>query len=190
MSRKRFPSPAPPYVGPAFRSSEGNNRPIRRIVVHSTVGPTKAGSARAIGAYFRSSSAGGSAHYVVDAGEVVQSVYDNVIAWHAPPNPGSLGVEMCDYPHATSAARWNDADHRKMLDRTAELVAQLCLAENVPPVFLGPIRLRLGRRGITTHNNVSVAFRQSSHWDPGAWPRRRFMRRVRRHHKRIKREHR
>ena len=32
---------------------------------------------------------------------------------------------------------------------------------------------------MTTHNNMSLAFRQSTHWDPGAWRRFRFMRAVR-----------
>lgn len=180
--------PSPPYLGPAAHTSVGDNRPIRRIVIHSTVGPTKAGSARAIAAYFRSKTAGGSAHYVVDADEVVQVVYDGVIAWHAPPNRGSLGVEMCDYPHPTSKARWKDADHRAMLERTAVLVAQLALAYDVPIRWRGVRGLRAGWTGITTHAAVAQAFRQSTHWDPGAWPRRRFMRKVRRHAARLRLE--
>ena len=173
--------PSPPYLGPAAHTTPGDNRPIRRIVLHSTVGPTKAGSARAIARYFRGETAGGSAHYVVDASEVVQVVFDRVIAWQAPPNRGSLGVEMCDYPDRTTAARWKDADHKAMLDRTALLVAQLALAYDVPIRWRGVRGLKLGLTGITTHANVAVAFGQSTHWDPGAWPRRRFMRAVRRH---------
>lgn len=174
-----YKPPAPPYLGPAAHTSDGQNKPIRRIVMHSTVSPCEVGGARKIAAYFRQPSAGGSAHYVVDPGEVVQVVYDGVIAWHAPPNGGSLGVEMCDMPVADSAERWRDRDHRAMLDRAAQLVAQLCLAYDVPLRFVGPIRLRLGWRGVTTHNYVSKTWHQSSHWDPGAWPRREFMRAVR-----------
>lgn len=184
----RYEPPSPPYLGPAFRSSAGSNKPVKRIVIHSTVSPCEPGGARKIAAYFRSSAAGGSAHYVVDPKEIVQSVYDGVIAWHAPPNPNSLGVEMCEYPHATNLARWDEPNHEAMLDLVVDLVADLCLAYDVPPRFLGVIRLRLGMRGITTHNLVSLAFRQSSHWDPGAWPRRKFMRRVRRSIKAKKKE--
>src|SRR5690348_5937428 len=77
-------APNPVYLGPAAHTSPGNNKPINRIVIHSTVSPCVEGQARNSALYFRSPSAGGSAHYVVDPGEVVQVVYDGVIAWHAP----------------------------------------------------------------------------------------------------------
>lgn len=183
----RYQPPSPPYVGPAAHTSPGSNKPIRRVVIHSTVSPTVEGGARNIAQYFRSPAAGGSAHYVVDPGEVVQVVYDGVIAWHAPPNAGSLGIEMCDMPKPTDASRWDDKPHQRMLERTAQLTAQLCLAYDVPAWFRWSWQLRLGMRGVTTHNMVSKAWHQSSHWDPGAWPRRKFMRRVRAHVRRIKR---
>lgn len=188
-----FPAPAPPYLGPPFRSSGNDNKPIRRVVIHSTVSPCEPGGARRIAAYFRSSRAGGSAHYVVDPGEVVQAAWDSVVCWHAPPNAGSLGIEMCDIPGPVPDARprsalwlklrrswrWVRPNQRRMLRRTARLTAELCLAYDVPMRFLTPARLRAGERGVTTHANVSAAWRQSTHWDPGWWPRWRFMRMVR-----------
>lgn len=175
----KFVAPAPPYLGPAAHVSPGDNKPINRIVLHSTVSPCIPGGARKIAAYFRSQSAGGSAHYVVDPSEAVQVVYDGVVAWHAPPNPHSLGVEMCDMPVAGDASRWEDKSHQAMFNQVVELVASLCLAYDVPPLYRGPIALKLGRRGITTHADVSAAFKQSTHWDPGAWPRRKFMKALR-----------
>ena len=38
--------PAPPYLGPAHRFSEGSNKPVRRIVIHSTVSPCEPGGKR------------------------------------------------------------------------------------------------------------------------------------------------
>ena len=181
-----YPPPSPPYLGPAAHTSAGDNKPIHRIVLHSTVSPCAPGGARQIAAYFRSPSAGGSAHYVVDPDEIVQVVKDSVIAWHAPPNSNSLGIEMCDMPNTTTADRWNDAAHQKMLARVATLTAQLCLAYDVPAVFLTAADLQAGKRGITTHNNVSQAFHQSTHWDPGAWPQVKFMAAVRSEIARIK----
>ena len=180
--------PSPPYVGPAAHTSSGDNKPINRIVLHSTVSPCEPGGAREIAAYFRSPSAGGSAHYVVDPKETVQVVYDGVIAWHAPPNQHSIGIEMCDYPSAESADRWDDRNHGAMLERVARLTARLCLAYNVPIAFLDIDDLRAGKRGITTHNNVSQAWHESSHWDPGMWPREKFMHLVELHAVRIKRK--
>jgi N-acetylmuramoyl-L-alanine amidase CwlA len=182
-----YDPPSPPYLGPAAHTSEGSNKPIRRIVIHSTVSACVPGGARATAAYFRSEAARGSAHYVVDPAEVVQVVYDGVIAWHAPPNPNSLGVELCDMPTTASKVRWRDDNHRRMLELAAQLVAQLCLAYGVPPRYRGPGALRQGKHGITTHNDVRLAFGQTDHWDPGAWPRRRFMRKVRRNVRKLRR---
>jgi N-acetyl-anhydromuramyl-L-alanine amidase AmpD len=172
MTEATFESPNPPYVGPAAHTSAGANKPVRRIVVHCTVSPCEPGGARNIGAYFRSAAANGSAHYVVDPRETVQCVYDGIIAWHAPPNQYSIGVELCD-PMKGKAARWADENHHAMLRRAANLVAALCLAYDIPVRKLDAADLRAGRLGIVGHDDVSEAFRQSSHWDPGPafpWP--------------------
>ena len=188
-----YQPPAPPYLGPPSKSSGGNNKPIKRIVLHGTVSAPERGGARKIASYFRSAAAGGSAHYIIDPGEVVQSAYDSVICWHAPPNDHSLGIEMCDMPgpvpgdkpgsaryKALKAAwRWNKDNQKAMLQRTAELTAELCLAYDVPVRMVGPAGLKAGRKGICEHSDVSEAFKQSSHWDLGNFPRRRFIRMVR-----------
>ena len=195
-----YSPPSPTYRGPAYRSSDGDNKPIKRIVIHSTVSPCEPGGAESIAAYFRSKSAGGSAHYVVDPEKTVQVCYDSVIAWHAPPNAGSIGIEMCDIPGPVpddkpGSARWKAAkrswrwarpNQRKMLKRTAHLTARLCLAYNIPPYFVGPSDLKKGVRGVTTHASVSQAWNQSTHWDPGFWPKATFMLMVRAEVKRIK----
>lgn len=197
MPDHRVPPPSPLYLGPAAHTSSGSNQPVERVVIHMTVSPCVAGGARATARYFNSAAAAGSAHYIVDPAEVIQDVHDSVIAWHAPPNPRSLGIELCGYPSSTSDAawmvphdqrhgtvplwRWLQRDHRRMLNLAAELTAQLCLAYDVPIVFLTARDLVAGKHGITTHANVSAAWHQSTHWDPGLWPKRLFMARVRRH---------
>lgn len=163
-----FPAPSPPYI-PAAHNSGTGNKPIVRIVMHSTTGSSAAGSARKIADYFQKETARGSAHYVVDAAEEFQCVYDSVIAWHAPPNRHSLGVELCDNP-SQDISRWDDADHRAVFARAATLVAQLCLAYNVPIRKLTVAQVRAGERGICGHVDVRDAFRETSHWDPGAFP--------------------
>lgn len=179
-------APSPPYLGPAAHHGDDNNKPIRRIVIHSTVSACVPGGARAIAGYFRSAAAGGSAHYVVDPREVVQVVYDSTVAYHAPPNLHSLGIELCDMPTTVSAGRWADANHVAMLERAAELTAQLAVAYGVPTSYCSARQLRAGAHGITTHHEVSLAFGESTHWDPGSWPRRRFMRKVRKYARQIR----
>jgi N-acetylmuramoyl-L-alanine amidase CwlA len=183
-----YPPPDVPYRGPAAHAGELDNKPVRRIVLHSTVSPCVPGGAEAVARYFRSPQAGGSAHYVVDPATTVQVVYDSRTAYHAPPNQHSLGIEMCDMPSATSSARWRDTAHQAMLDRVARLTAELCLAYGVPVRYRNARGLRRGEHGITTHHEVSMAFGQSTHWDPGKWPRRRFMRLVRSHVHRMRKE--
>lgn len=191
----RHPAPAPPYLGPARHHGDNTNKPIHRIVIHSAVAECRPGMARIIARYFKTTDRKASAHYVVDSHEVVQVVYDGTVAFHAPPNRHSIGIEMCDNPvpvpgktlrsAARKVWRWRSANHKRMLNNTARLTAELCAAYGVPVQFLTPAALRNGRRGITTHANVSSAWGQTSHWDPGFWPKRRFMRKVRKHYRQI-----
>ena len=180
MSPARF-TPSPPVVGgyPANHSGQSNHPPTR-VVIHSAVMDCRPGAARLLGAWNRDGTTGGSWHYATDPAETIQCSYDRFVCWHAPPNGRSIGIEMADRP-SSSAARWLLPGHARMLRRTAHLAAELCLAYDLPLVFLGPAQLQAGRKGITTHAMVSEAFGQSSHWDPGGWPRKRFMRMARRH---------
>ena len=196
----RYPSPVPPYVGPPRNHGPQTNRPIRRVVIHSTVSPCEPGGARAIARYFMQTDRDASAHYITDPAETIQGLYDSWVGYAAPPNEGSLHVEMCDIPgprpdDKPGTARWRALRRvwrwvrpaqRRMLRRTARLTAQLCLAEQLPIEWLTVADLRAGRRGITSHANVSLTWRQSTHWDPGWWPRRRFMRLVRRYARQIR----
>lgn len=195
-----------PYAGPPSKSSSGNNRAgeMRWIAIHSAVAPCVPGMARKIAAYFRSAAARGSAHYCVDPEETIQSAWDSVICWHAPPNPRTIGIEMCDNPTGTldrwfpegtqiehalksrNPFRWLKPNYRRMLRRTAILTAQLCIDHDLPPYYRNARALKAGKRGVTTHAQISKAFGQSTHWDPGAWPRRAFMIRVRIYYKRFK----
>lgn len=195
-----------PYVGPPAHYTPGDNKAgeMKWITIHSAVAPCVPGMARKIAKYFMSRAAGGSAHYCVDPEETIQSAWDRVICWHAPPNPRTIGIEMCDQP-ANSLLRWfmkgtsiqhalasknpfkfMSPNYRKMLRKTARLTAELCIDHDLPPYFRTAADLRAGKRGVTTHAEVSKAFGQSTHWDPGAWPRKAFMRRVRRIHAELK----
>jgi hypothetical protein len=163
-----FSAPTPPFLGPAkFRGDAQSLKPLKRIVIHCTVSPCKRGGARATANYFKHTvTRPSSAHYVVDPGEVLQVVNDHVVAYHAPPNANTIGVELCD-PQTGPASRWGDSEHHAMLKRAAELVAELCLAYNVPVRHVGSTLLRLGFRGIAGHIDVSLAWKQTTHTDPG-----------------------
>lgn len=169
-----FPPPAPTFVGPAKFHGARTNFPVKRIVIHCTVSPCVEGAALGVARYFRDTVVRpSSAHYVVDPGKAYQCVGDSWVAYHAPPNEDSIGVELCDALVSPTwdkkhAARWHDVNHNRMLFRAARLVARLCLAYDVPARRLTTAQVRNGEHGICGHVNVSQAFGQSAHWDPGA----------------------
>jgi hypothetical protein len=163
-----YPPPSPPYYGPVSKSSGNGNKPLTRLVIHCTAGADGKGST-GTAEYFRSAAAKGSAHYITDANLTIQSAYDSVVCWHAPPNMHSIGIEMCCSLSSRGQGHWELASHVKMMQRTARLTAELCLAYNIPVVKLTVAQVRAGQKGICGHWDVSRAFGQSSHWDPGEY---------------------
>jgi hypothetical protein len=141
-------------------------RRIDYIVLHDMEAPEKSTTAEAVANYFASTANKTSCHYCVDSDSIVQCVRENDIAYHAPPNHHSIGVEHAGYARQTRA-QWLDAFGVKMLALSAGLVRDLCAKYDIPLVFLSVADLKAGKRGITTHANVSKAFGQSTHTDPG-----------------------
>lgn len=196
-----YPPPNPPVIGghPKRHSGTGNH-PITRVVIHSAVMECRPGAARTLADWNRRGTTGGSWHYSTDPREAIQCSFDRYVCHHAPPNDGSAGIEMADWParrpgesrirrRLRKSWRWRTRNHRDMLKITARLTAELCLANDLPLRFVGARGLRRGRKGWTTHAAVSKAWGQSSHWDPGWWPRRRFGRLVRQAAAEIRQEH-
>ena len=160
----------------------GNQTVINRVVVHCTwgsggfPGESMAPMARRVAQYFATGTRSASAHYTVDASDPIQhSVPDARVAYHAPPNTGSIGVEICGLGHYT-AAQWNDPRVRPAWERAARLVADICDRHGVPKRWVTPSQLRAGARGICTHLDVTQAWRQTDHDDPGpGFPKDAFM---------------
>lgn len=171
----KYPPPSPQYV--AARHHGGDQTP-KLVVMHSTVSPCAIGGAHMIAHMFAVTDEAKSAHYVVDPAETVQCVHDHTVAYHCGYNQDSVGVEMCEYP-SWNLARWVTRPHRRMRARAVNLVAKLCLAYGIPPYFVTAGDMLAGKRGVTTHRAMTRAYHRSTHWDPGAWPRRAFMRAVR-----------
>jgi hypothetical protein len=163
---------------------------IKNVVIHSTEGRTAAGAA----AWFQNPASKGSAHKVVDDKECYRTVPDDVIAYAAPPlNSEGLQLEIAGF------AGWRRRDWlvarlvpgsgrrqvlRASLDKAARATAKWCHLYRLPPRFRGVRALRRGKEGVTFHRTVSAAFGQSDHSDPGlGFPKRQFMRHVRRHYR-------
>jgi N-acetyl-anhydromuramyl-L-alanine amidase AmpD len=143
-------------------------RNIDLVVIHTAEYPELPESAEWVANYFAKPGAPkASAHYMVDASEVIQGVWDKDVAWAAPgANHNGIQIEHAGYAKQTKKD-WSDDYSKRMLARSAKLTARLCRKHNIPVRWVSPSQLRAGRRGLTSHANVSAAFKRSSHWDPG-----------------------
>jgi len=108
-----------------------------------------------------------SAHFCVDDDSVICCVPHDRVAWHAPgANHNGIGIEHAGYARNTRA-QWLDDFSLRMLGLSAELAAWLMLEHEIPLTFVVADHIKVGGRGITTHEQVSRAFGKSTHWDPG-----------------------
>jgi N-acetyl-anhydromuramyl-L-alanine amidase AmpD len=141
----------------------GPRRPseIGWIVIHSTEGATAQGAAR----WFTNPQSGGSANLVIDDKHCFRTVDDLTVPWGAPPlNQRGFHIECAGYA-AWTKQEW--LKHTPELRRAAWKTAQRCVVYKIPVRQVGWIGLRIGRKGITSHNAVSKAWHQTDHHDPG-----------------------
>lgn len=147
------------------------------IVIHSMEYPETSVGSEWCGAFFAGRCRDGkgnlipapeaSANYAVDDDTVVCMVPPERIAWHAPgANQRGIGIEHSGYARQTRA-QWLDDYSLRMLMLSAELTAHLCARFKIPVQFVMAEHLTRGGKGITTHAEVSKAYRKSTHWDPG-----------------------
>jgi hypothetical protein len=157
----------------AFHASDGSNLPVTRVVIHATCPPdvpyptaSAAGKARSTADYFTGEGSGGSAHYVMDVAGEEHCIGEDRIAWHAPPNQHSIGIEICGQASYTSE-QWLSPDVLPAVQRAADRVADICQRYGLPVEWLSVADLEAGKKGITSHANVAAAWKQSDHTDPG-----------------------
>ena len=158
----------------AVHDSGTGNLPVRRIVIHATCPPrvpwpdaSKSGTAAGTAKYFQSTASGGSAHYVYDAGRHEEHpVPEAVIAWHSPPNSHSIGIEICGQSTYTRQ-QWLSPEVWPAVQEAAARTAELCRRHSIPARRLTVAQVKAGAAGVCGHVDVSEAFRQSDHTDPG-----------------------
>lgn len=139
------------------------------IVIHSMESSEKPTVAEAVANWFSGPDAPrASAHFNIDNDSIVQSVKVEQVAWHAPgANRHGIGLEHAGMAKQ-SRSDWFDEFSRAMLEKqSVPLCAYLCRMWGVPAEFVDRNGLRAGRKGVTTHHEVSQAFGKSTHWDPG-----------------------
>lgn len=171
----------PPVTIEAVHSSAGANLPPTRVVIHCTSpgdpdpasrthvpfpAASAAGTARGTAGYFHQQSSGGSAHYVCDIANEEHTLAEMLIAWHAPPNAHSIGIEVCGQPFYTTA-QWLSPEVWPAVQRAALRARDVCDRRGVPWQRIGPADLLAGAHGVCGHVDVTAAFHESDHTDPG-----------------------
>ena len=170
--------PYPFMQAPHYKRVGG--RTVDLVVIHTMEAPEKGSTAEYVARYFQTTDREVSSHYCIDDDTIVQCVREEDVAWCAPgANHNGIHLEHAGYARQ-SAAEWQDAYSQAMLDRSAELTAVLCARYRIPVTWLHPTDLLAGKRGITSHGNVSAAFKRSDHTDPGrSFPIEAYLSRVR-----------
>lgn len=173
--RKQYPAPVAPFVE---AKNKGGKQTPSLIVLAPSWTTTETGAALAVAnVMHKGDSSGSSFHYVLDEENVYQCVWDHIVAGHASNSTGSIGIKMCDDP-SLLLQRWNDKPHQKLLYRSANLLAKLCLSYNIPARFLTDEQLSKwgkhkwrSRGGIVTAVQMDRVFNASMKQESNDWPR-------------------
>lgn len=146
----------------------GRSAPVRVVVLHSMEASETLKTAENVARWFSTlTDRQSSAHYCCDADSIVQCVRESDTAFAAPGcNHDGIQIELAGWAKQ-SREDWADEFSTLMLDRVAVLVADLCKRYDIPPVFVDAPELVAGASGLTTHAEVSKAYKKSTHTDPG-----------------------
>lgn len=176
-----------PFLQAKYYRKGRDGHSIDLIVIHSMEAAEKGNTAEAVAQYFHRGPTGpdgkprpASAHYCCDSDSVVACVHDDDQAAAAPgANRQGLHFELAGYARQ-SLKDWEDEYSDALLRQAAALCAEKAKAYGVPVRWLMPDELARGMRGFTSHYNVSLAWKRSTHTDPGpGFPVGRFLRYVR-----------
>ena len=143
-----------------------NTNLIRAICIHVTVNTP--GTPAENVANYQIQSESGSYHELVDTGaNVLIENTDDWLSWSAGPKGNWCALHRSYVMRGTeSQAEWRKYD--AMLRAGAQRDAQWAKKYNIPVVKLTPAELRAGKRGFCGHHDVSLAWGESDHVDPGA----------------------
>jgi N-acetyl-anhydromuramyl-L-alanine amidase AmpD len=141
---------------------------IKHVVIHTMEAAEASTTAENVARWFAGANAPkASAHFCIDNDTIVQCVRLRDVAWHAPgANASGIGLEHAGYARQTRE-QWSDEYSERMLGLSAALAAALCVRFSIPVGFVDAEGLKRGEAGVTTHHEVSRAFKKSDHYDPG-----------------------
>jgi N-acetyl-anhydromuramyl-L-alanine amidase AmpD len=141
------------------------------IVVHDMEAQESGTTAEATAAYFANGAGGRSvsAHYCVDNNSVVQCVRLRDSAWTVGNRPGNnrgINWELAGFARQTRA-QWLDAFGLAMFHRAAPIIRADAARYGISLRRCTVTDLRALRPGVTSHNDLRLAFGVTDHTDPG-----------------------
>lgn len=151
----------------SYRVASRGVNDVHRIVFHTAEIQEHRDSAEDVASYFSNPTTKVSAHACVDNDTLITCVWDKDVAFHAfGDNNNTLGLEMSGYAKQT-AAQWNDAYSKAMLNRAAKWVADKATKYSIPVRWLTPAQERALAKGFVTHKIVSDVWGDGIRSDPG-----------------------
>lgn len=141
------------------------------VVIHDMEASEYSGRAESTAAYFANPGDGRSvsSHYCVDDNSVVQCVDLDDVAWTVGNRPGNnrgINWELSGFARQTRN-EWLDAFGVAMFNQMAPIVRSDAKRFNIPLRKLTVAELKSFTPGITSHNDLGVAFGGTDHTDPG-----------------------
>lgn len=149
----------------AWNSGRATGQPSI-IVIHTTEGSAHGTSAEDGAAYDQRRTDGTSAHYYVDSNSIIQCVLttDRANTARAEGNKRGIHYELCGRAYSID---WSSAYAQAMLKLAAKQVARDAKRHGIPIRRLSVAQLKAGNKGLCGHADISAAWKQSDHTDPG-----------------------
>jgi hypothetical protein len=156
----------------ATRSTSG----LRLLVVHTSEGSEGSSSAENLCSFLTSqgdrfnadgSRYGASYHYLTDTDRVLPAVPDNVVAYSAA-GANHDGLHVCiPGKAAQTREQWLDTISAGYIGQLAQVMTDLAARYTIPLRRLSVADIIEGKRGYCGHHDISLAYRRSTHTDPG-----------------------
>lgn len=163
--------PGLPFVQAAGYTRGRPDGPPLWIVVHDMEASEHSARAESTAAYFANPGDGRSvsSHYCVDDNSVVQCVDLDDVAWTVGNRPGNnrgINWELSGFARQ-SRDEWLDPFGVAMFARMAPIVRADAKRFGIPLRRLSVAELKAFTPGVTSHNDLRLAFGVTDHTDPG-----------------------
>lgn len=163
--------PELPFVQAAGYAKGRPDGPPLWLVIHTMEAQESSTTAENTAAYFASGAGGRSvsSHYCCDNNSIVQCVLLQDVAWTVGNTPGNnrgINWEFAGFANQTPP-QWGDAYSTAMLTRAAPYFRSDAARYNIPLRRCTVPDLKAFRPGVTSHNDLRLAFNITTHTDPG-----------------------